>query len=334
MPTDITIVPVDYKGNEANRFFFEPFYQMLREGEWASIFQIDTTIPSGGSRKMLLGGTMSAPLRIDTGCGGDITARVAVGERTLNTTAVKGLVGLCKDDFQRSVISALVGKTIGKDLMGTFIFDFALTTMKQSMQAQLVNNAFFGNRTSTDATMNLTDGLFSVLLPQAKNDGMPNVDSFGGVALGAGDAIEYLTQMINAQTNELDGVDASMKTFLISRAVYQQLKIDIRTGVTNSNLYASEVIEGRTIERFDGIKLKKMSKFDELWYNLNNQQNGNLAILMADGVLQMGTDGQSASNQIETWYEKKDQMNYIRPSFSFGFNYYSEKLMVGGYKKP
>lgn len=332
--TDISIVPVNYRGNEANKFFFAPFFQQLTEGELAQVFMLDPTIPWGGSRKMLLGGKMNAPLRLDTGCGGPITAKVAIGERLLSTNPVKGKVGLCKNDFERSVMMALIGKTINKDLQGTFAFNFALKTLRESMLDQIINNAFFGSTASTDETMNLADGLFSVLLPDAANNGMPVVDSFGGTALGAGDGVEYLRQIVEAQTDELDAIDASQKTLLISRAVYNQLKRDLQDAAVNSGMYSSEIINGTTIEYFDGIKMKKMSKFDSQWQALNGQANGNLAVLVADGVLQMGTDGSSMSNSIETWYSQDDEMNYLRPTFSFGFSYYSELLMVGGYKRP
>jgi len=86
--------------------------------------------------------------------------------------------------------------------------------------------------------------------------------------------------------------------------------------------------------RFDGIQVKVMAEFDTNWLAFSSQANGNLALLVAKGNLQMGTDSTSGLNAIEVWDERKDRKSYIRPEMSWGFNYASEKLMVAGYKRP
>lgn len=242
---------------------------------------------------------------------------------------------MCLNDFERQILNGLrQGGIVDKDLQGTFIYDFVITRMQQAVLKQLTKNAFFGDTNSVDATMNLTDGFWSVLLQQAANEGMPVVNTYGGAALGAGDGIALMTDVYEAQTNELFGVDAMDKQFLISRAVIQQMERDLTAGAINSGDYTRINVDGVSIPMFKGVPIIVMAEFDSDWQDLTGQANGNLVLLTAKGNLVMGTDGSAPDSQYEQWYERKDEQNFVRTLMSFGFNYASEKLMVAAYKVP
>jgi hypothetical protein len=53
--------------------------------------------------------------------------------------------------------------------------------------------AFFGNKASVDDAVNITDGMWSVYIPQlVANNLVPYINSNSGTPLGAGDGIDLL----------------------------------------------------------------------------------------------------------------------------------------------
>lgn len=335
--TDIRYAAVDLRGDEANRLLFEAVFQNESWGDFMSDFYIDGTIPAGGSRKMLLIGEMDAPLRLSAGCNDEETATLKSSSRKLNTEIVGGLVGLCLEDYSRSIYNEM--KTAGMlglsgDARGHFIFQALLERFKQAMQKQIVANAYFGDMANGSSTFNLCDGIFSVLLPVAQGEGMPVVSGYGGSALQLGDAIEMLTEMKEAQTVELYGVADSEKWFKVSRAVMDRLTRDLRDGMKGSDLFGSIIIDGIKVPTFDGIPIKVFAEFDKLWKDVKGLDYGNLAILCANNNLQMGTDGSNPDAQLQTFYDARSNKTFARQKTSFGFNYAQAKLMVAAFNIP
>ena len=334
--TSYSLVPISVRGQEASALYFMPAYTAFSDSEMGQLFTIDTTIPVNGQKQTLFVGNMNAPMRIKTGCGSNPTGSMSIGGKMLAVKKVESFIPNCLDDFERSALQQLNGKPITSldyNMQQTLLMSIANKRLMEGEQRQRVNNAFFGSLASTDATMNLCDGLFSVLLPQAIGNGTPNVDAFGGGALGAGDAVEYLNQIIEAQTNELLGVMDTDKWLIVSRAVQNALVRDLQAGAIGSGMYSPVIINGIPVPAFRGIPIKMVATLDSEWKALNGQSNGNLVLLTAKGNLQMGSSGAGAQ-MFEQWYDQKDQTNYSRTTDQFGFGIYSEELMVAGFKKP
>lgn len=334
--TTFSLAQINIQGDDANSLYFMPSYDAFSESEMGQLFTIDTTIPVNGQKQTLFVGSMTPPIRLKAGCGSTPSGQLTIGGKMLTVKKNESFIPFCLDDFERSALAQLGStniQSLSYDMQQSFLMNIAIKRLMEAEHRQKVNNAFFGDLASTDATMNLCDGLFSVLLPQAIGNGTPNVDAFGGVALSAGDAIAYLNLIIEAQTDELLGVEDTMKWLIISRAVQNALVRDLQTGAIGSAMYSSVIVDGVAVPAFRGIPLKMVATLDTLWTALNGQTNGNLVLLTAKGNLQMGTSGAGA-RMFEQWYDQKDQTNYVRTTDQFGAGYYSEELMVAGFKKP
>ena len=315
--TQYNLMPISVVGDEASQIFFNPFYEALSASEFGQIFTRDSTIPYGGQKQTLFAGLMTPAMRLKAGCGSSVSGTMTIGGKMLTVRPIEAFISVCKDDMQRSALQQLGSNSANYDLRNSVLMNIAITRLQQANMKQIIDNALFGSIASLDATMNLTDGLFSVLLPQAIGNGTPNITTFGGAALGAGDAVEYLNKMIEAQTKELRGVPAMNKMLIVSQNVENALIRDLQAGAIGSSTYTTTIVDGVATPMFRGIPLKVIVDLDDQWFDLNAQTNGNLALLTAKGNLQMGDSG-SAGETYEQFYDQKDQINLCtsRPNYN------------------
>lgn len=332
---DMSQLAVDFTGVQAGTIFLDPLFIGSPLSEF---FQIMPNIKNG-KQKMLFAGTIENYLRQRTGCGFNPIGNLKINERCISTTDVKGETAQCWEEFKDSIILEALNDGIRKaDLTGTILQNILLTRLQQGAERQINLLAFFGDKATANEEQNIVDGLWTVYLPQLVSQNLtPRINSGSGTALGAGNAIQLLDDVIDSTTNELDTFDASEKVMLVTRAVWRQLQKDLRDGADGSTAFSSEVQNGITRLMFDGIEVVKMSR----WEGLAAQYMGgilpgvtanfNLVLLTHRRNLVLGTNVEADINRFETWFERKEEEYLTRTAFMLGFDYVHPSLMAVAY---
>jgi hypothetical protein len=336
MPSvDMSQINVSFKGVEATSIFLEPLFI---NSPLSDYFKIMPMIKNG-QQKMLFAGTIENYLRQRVGCGFDPQGSLPITERCISIKPVKGETEQCFDEFAYTITDELLNTGVRKgDMQGTQIMNITIERLMQSAIRQLHLLAFFGDTATGNAEQNFADGVWTKIIPQLVTANlMPRVNSVSGTALGAGQAITLFDDVIDAASDELDAFEASSKIFMTTRAVWRQLQKDLRDGADGSSSFSSEVENGKQVIRFDGIEVKKMSRWDNLAATYMGTvlpgitNNFNLLLLTHRDNLVIGTDVEADINRFDMWYNKDEDTTRTRKAFMFGVDYVHPSLMSAAY---
>jgi hypothetical protein len=326
---------VNYSGIKAGEIFLEP---TVLDADLREIFQIIPNIKNG-KQKMLFAGKLDNFLRERKGCGFTPKGDMPIYDRCLTTTDVKGENSQCWDEFKDTILLEGLNSGLRKsDLNGTVLGNILMTRAQQGAKRQMELLAFFGQKGTLNVEQNFIDGLWTVFIPQAVGQNVtPRIDSNSGTALGTGDAIDLLDEVWDNATEELDAFDEADKVILIPRSVHNQLRKDLRDGATGSEAFITETMNGRTRLMFNGVEVKKMTRWDGLAASYMGTvlpgvtDNFNLVLYTHRRNFALGTNVESDMNRFDTWYERKDDEYCMRIAFEMGVDYVHGSLMSVAY---
>lgn len=333
--TEINQFAVDFRGIEAGNIFVEP---TVMDTDLREIFQILPNIKNG-KQKMLFAGTLDNYLRERKGCGFTPIGNMNISDRCISTKDVKGEHSQCWDEWKDTIMLEALSSGVRKsDITGTVLQDILIERLQQGAQRQMELLAFFGDEASLNPEQNIVDGLWTVYLQQLVTANItPRINSNSGTALGTGGAIDLLDAVYENATEELDAFDDADKCILVTRKVHDQLRKDLRDGATGSEAFIMETLNGRKMLTFNGIEIKKMTRWDGLAAQYMGTvlpgvtNNFNLVLYTHRRNLVLGTNVESDMNTFESWYERKDDAYCSRIAFELGFNYVHGSLMSVAY---
>lgn len=149
--------------------------------------------------------------------------------------------------------------------------------------------------------------------------------------LVAGGAKAALQAMYDAMPNELGAFEATGELrFLVTRSMYNNYLAYLQTQ-SGAEAAFSTLVDGVKALTFNGIPVLKRAD----WDTRISQDFGGIrphrALLTVPRNLVFGTDGENDMEKIEAWYEKKDQMNYVRSEYKAGTQYVWEHYIVAAY---
>lgn len=148
------------------------------------------------------------------------------------------------------------------------------------------------------------------------------------VAAGAKNALQA---MYEAMPNELAAFESTGELrFMVTRSIYNNYLAYLQTQ-TGSEAAFSTLIDGRPTLTFNGIPVLKRADWDTRISQDFGGVRPHRALLTVPRNLVFGTDGEGDMEKIEAWYEKKDQMNYVRTEYKAGTQYVWEHYIVAGF---
>jgi hypothetical protein len=321
---------VSFQGVQATRIFLNPIFH---DENVRNIFMMMPNVVY--RKKMIFATALDDYLRQRTGCGFKPLGNFDLNERCVETTMLKGEVEQCFDEFVDTVLMELTRKSVEMgDLSGTTLATILLNRMQQGASRQINKLAFFGDKSTADATQNIVDGLWTVYLPQLVTQNLtPHVDSNSGTALASGEAIDLLDAVFENATNELKAFEMSRRRFYVSNNVFEQLTKDLRDGATGSGAFIQETEDGRVSIRFRGIQVVPFLRWEALaaQYGAGDlvgvTSNFNLVLYTMPENLIIATDRASDMNRIQTWFDMDTETYKARTAFKLGFNYIHPSLM-------
>lgn len=318
---------LNIQGSEASKLLLSPIFF---EDSVPELFEVMPMVNS--EKKMAYASVMKNVLQRSVSCGLRPKGEVELYERCINTDLVAVYVTQCFDEaLNLAYQSALKTGADISDLTGTIFMEILIRRVQEAIKKDVEKLAFYGDKTSADANINLTDGMWVYIFDLVAKSLIPYVDTNSGAPLTAGDGIDILEAMYEKQTNELKAVAPAEKIYLVSTDLYFQYVKDLEEGSINSEAYTSNIENGGRGSRYRNIEVRPMWDWQQYALDFQGTADAHQAILTTRDNMVMATDVQSPQNQLQVWYDMDSELNKIRTRFRFGFNYKLEEFLVAAF---
>lgn len=318
---------LNIQGDEASKLLLSPIFF---EDSVPELFEVMPMVNS--EKKMAYASVMKNVLQRSISCGLRPKGEVDIYERCINTDLVAVYVTQCFDEaLNLAYQSALKTGADISDLNGTIFMEILVRRVQEAIKKDIEKLAFYGDKVSADANINLTDGMWVYIFDLVARSLIPYVDTNSGTPLGAGDGIDILEAMYENQSNELKAVAPAQKLFLVSTDLYFQYVKDLEQGSINSEAYTSNIESGGRGSRYRNIEVRPMWDWQQYALDFQGTADAHQAILTTRDNMVMATDVQSPQNQLQVWYDMDSELNKIRTRFRFGFNYKLEEFLVAAF---
>lgn len=319
---------IDLVGTQAQEQLFKPVFF---DAEIEDIFE--TMVLVNNKQQIGYVGAMEDIMQLSNGCGWTPKGSLNLFERCIEVDQIKVNLELCYDEFAGTVYKQKLkaGSQID-NLEGTIFLNILMTRMQQALRKQMLKVAFFGNKASADDAVNITDGMWSVYIPQlVAGNLVPYINSGSGTPLTAGDGIDLLTAVWENASNVLSAVPEAQKVLLVSANVYRQYLQDLQNNGVSSAAHLTLLTNGAQQLTFNGIEVKPM-------YEWQTYANDYLGIADANFVLYtertnfvLGTDIANPINQAYSWFDMEEEKLKVKSKFFLGFNYKHSDLITVAY---
>jgi hypothetical protein len=306
-------------GTQAQDMLFKPIFF---DAEIDEIFDVMVLV----NKKQQIGyvGAMEDIMQLANGCGWTPKGNLSLFERCIDTDEIKVNLEMCYDEFVGTVYKQkLKAGSQSSNLEGTVFAQILMTRMQQSLRKQMLKAAFFGNKASTDDAVNMTDGMWSVYLPQLVAANLiPYINSNSGTPLGAGDGIDLLTAVWENASNVLSAVPEAQKVLLVSANVYRQYLQDLQNNGVSSAAHLTLLTNGAQRLTFNGIEVRPMYDWAQYAASyLGIPVDANLVLYTERTNLVLGTDIANPTNQAIVWHDEEEEKLKVKSKFYLGFNY-------------
>jgi hypothetical protein len=327
MATELIQRAVSYQGINATRIFYEPIF---RDIDALGLFTIMPNVRN--KKKMGFISKLEKIVQARTGCGFTPTGSMETYDRTISVSPCKINVKICIDQFENTLWKEKLKSGNNQfNVADTEVFDIFLTSVQQGAVSDIQRLLWFGNTASLDTDYNMTDGIWMVHIPALVAQNLiPYTNTNSGAPLAAGDAIDYLQAVYDAQPLALKGLPDNMKKFMVSGSIYDQYIKDLQAIDTPAN-GASTVINGIQTLLFNNIAVMPFRNWDYLDNTDLNSPMTHRILLTTPENLVVATDVFSDMNSFMTWYDMEDEVTKVKANFDLGTNYVHESLFSVGY---
>jgi hypothetical protein len=218
-----------------------------------------------------------------------------------------------------------------RDLTDTEIMDLIILKVQDAIQLDYMRLFWFGDKSSNDPVYNVTDGMWSVHIPELVNSNQtPYTNANGGAPLAPGDAEALLRNVYKAQSNALMGIPSQDKRFFVSRSVWEAYEDDLEAA-GGGDAGRTQLINGVTELFYRGIRLVVNANWDEYTANDLGQPDEHQVMLTTPDNLVFATDMFSDLNRIQVFFDTLDEMTRIKVNAKFGTNFVHPALFSVAY---
>lgn len=328
--TELGNISIPIKGETFNQLFFAPF---VKDVNVFDTFRVFPNMKKGETLQLLKIDNFAGNTRRADGCGFDPTGSVNVTERWLRAVQVKADAQLCEDELTQTVFAAQyqVGANFD-DISGTQIARAVMQKIAQGVTQDIMELAFWGNEKSANTMLQSVDGIWTYVKQGVADNSIVRLSDKSNTKLALGEAVELMLDILENASDELRGLDESQKVLYVSPDIYYALRRDLVSNNENGGAYTREVLDGRTIDKFYGIELRKITswtKYGKSEFNLDKAQN--LVMYVAKQNLAMGTDATGMNSNVVMKFEEFERLVRYRAARPLAFNYIHPELICVHY---
>jgi hypothetical protein len=231
----------------------------------------------------------------------------------------------CWTAFQNILIQSLFEHDKDwADLTDTVLAEVIKEIYQFAISEHTIKLAYFGQKSSSDPSFSVTDGVFTKYYPDAVAAGLTPYLNITNTALTPGSGIDILREVHKNQKNTLYGIAKSAKVFNVSRSVAEQYQSDLEN-LGAGDFGAKILVGGVEKLAYRGIEVVEHSNWDAYAAQAGLSER-NFVELTTRFNKVMGTNVMSADNSFKMWYNEEDEMVRLKSRPIFGFQLMHEEL--------
>jgi hypothetical protein len=322
MPTNITIPSVTYSAKDSKELFFKPVFN---DPDLKAAFNVRTDIQN--QEKVYMVGSLSKITKKYQSCSNSETARtndtrsIPITEKTITTVPLEVNLELCADVFTATFLDQVRKSGLDvNDLTGTQIEEITLQIVRQAMAEDFFRIISFGDTSSVDAHYQQLNGLWRTVFNNINSYCISTRKTIGSGSLGTDAAHDKLWELYQDAPNVLKQLPESDRVYYVTGSIYDNLlRTYSKLGQTEAQF--TNLVNGQKRMLFNGIPVIPMRSWDT-WISadLGNFAPHRIVYTTPKNHI-IGIEADSDFNEVRTWYQPKEDMNYIRAKYRAGYQF-------------
>lgn len=323
MATNITVPSVTYTPKETREVFLKPVFE---DPDLMAAFTVRTDIQN--QEKLYFTNDLSKITKKYQSCSNSETARtndtrkISITEKTLTTVPLEVNLELCADVFTSTFYDQARKSGLNvNDLTGTEIETLTLDIVRTAMKEDFFRIISLSETASPDAHYQQLDGLWRTIFNNVNSYCISVRETIGSGSLATDAAHDKLWELFEDAPNVLKQLPESDRVFYVTGSIYDNLlRTYSKLGQTEAQF--RNLVDGQQRLMFNGIPVIPMRSWDR-WISADFGSFAPHRIVYTTPKNHIiGIEADSDFNQIEMWYEKKEEINYIRGKYRAGYLFF------------
>lgn len=322
-------VRFDLNSEETNEMLLKPLF-VSDSVLGSSKFKIMRNVKR--SATMYFAGAMEGVVQANKGCGWNPQGAMPLTQRDIEVAKHCVQLELCTDEFWDTCFEYLTGQGIDIYQLddtdaGRKVLEFLLLRVGQAVTNDVFKLSFFGDTASALPFYAQADGWNKQIEADiAAGLTPPTVVTGSGAPLAAGASVTIFEDMMNAQTDELDDLEANQKSFMVSKSIWNNYRDYLKNAPNIEGAWIA-LQDGMFELRFCGIPVIKCPQFDKVETALGNPDT-HRAYLVYTQTLTVATDVNGAESSFVVRFDEKTKFHEIESYFRLGFSVAHPELVV------
>tara|TARA_R110002096_G_scaffold220611_2_gene409182 strand:+ start:781 stop:1767 length:987 start_codon:yes stop_codon:yes gene_type:complete len=313
---------ISFQGIQANTVFFDPIFEP--NGSFMNYRVIPNVV---SKKKLLFVNKLEKIVQKHTGCGFTPVGKFGIYDREIEVDDIKVNIEQCVDEFKDTILEEKLKKgNLREDLNGTEIGNMMLQAVQMGITLDYHRLFWFGDKSSLDPAYNVTDGIWSVYIPQLVNANLtPFTSALSGAPLAAGAATTILTTVYDQQSLALAGLPDGMKKLYVSKSIWNAYRADLENS-GGGDAGRQMLIDGTQTLLFRGIMLLENPNWDEYTTNDLGLIDQHEVMLTIPDNLVFATDLMSDLTSVMMFFDPFEEVTKIKVQAKFGTNFVHPSL--------
>lgn len=273
--------------------------------------------------KLTFAGHLAKITKKYTTCGWVETGNgAALTEKTLTVVPLQIQLSQCADVFTRTLKDQSRKSGLNwNDLTGTDIETLIVNMVKKAAKEDFFRIISFGDTASVSADYQMLDGLWRQIFNNVNSYCIEKVGSIGNTTLTPANVMGFFKDLYNNANNVLKSIPEADKKFYVTGSIYDAMIENYESTSTGSDIQLNNMINGQSTLKYRGIEIVPFRSWDTyISADLGGFAPHRIIYSVPENFV-IGVETMSDFNQLDFWYEKKDDTNYIRMRYRAGFQF-------------
>jgi hypothetical protein len=321
---------VDFDGQQANELILLPAFDA---GAFQNYMRIEENV--GFQRQFARVGSGYKSLRKDDSCAKENTYENEATPKLLKVSRLYSQGEICVNDyFDKFVADQLKAGVESGDLTDTQVAAAILQRYAEDLQTDINSLIWFADEDESDPFYSSLDGLFKQIKLGVAGGDIKRTETIGNGDLSDSDTRDILKSLQVNCDLRLKQRPMNRKIQLVSGAIWEGFLSLKENGDKNCTELGWQLeIDGTQAMSYRGVPIAPMWNWDRVVDEgvVGVYQNRYHAVYTTLDNLMLGTDRFGSLSQVEFWYERKPDQNYMRAKFPLGTTVFDEGLIAVAY---
>lgn len=320
---NIVVPSVTYSAKETKEIFLKPVFE---DPDLQAAFTVMPDIQN--QQKIYMASDLQKVTKKYEACSSafanttnDTNNQINITEKTITTVPLQVELTQCADVFTSTFMDQMKKSGLSwNDLTGTEVESLIQQIVRTAMKRDFFRILSFGDTSNVSAHYQQLNGLWRTIFNNLNTYCITVRKTIGSGTLATDAAHDKLWDLFTDAPNVLKALPESDKVFMVTGSIYDNLlRTYSKLGQTEAQFQT--LTDGSKVLMFQGIKVIPMRSWDtHISADLGSFAPHRIVYTTPKNHI-IGIESSSDFNQVEMWYEKKEDTNYIRARYRAGYQF-------------